>query len=315
MNVAAIDIGSNSIRLLVLDPTGRELARELAITKLATGVDATRQLSDAAMERTAVSLRAYRELLDTHAVGVDSLRVTTTSASRDATNREVFFDLVARCVGKRPDLLSGAEEAALSFAGATSWLTPRSNEFGEPAFDAVVDIGGGSTEFAVGRPGEPPIGVSSLDAGGVRLTEQWLHGDPPTAEELSNAVTVMHSYLDDAEREIPELKMASRLIGVAGVTTIAAVEIGLLTYDRNRIHQFELTHDAVEDVFRTLATENRVDRAFNPGLHPDRVDTVVAGALILATVMRHWKHDVCLVSETDSLDASARSLLRRSDGG
>ena len=130
MNVAAIDIGSNSLRLLVLDQTGRELARELVITRLATGVDATRQLSDAAMERTAVSLRAYRQLLDVHGVDVDSLRVTTTSASRDATNREAFFDLVAQCVGKRPDLLSGPAEAALSFAGATSWLAPRANEWG-----------------------------------------------------------------------------------------------------------------------------------------------------------------------------------------
>lgn len=311
MSVAAVDIGSNSVRLLILDDEGEELVREAAVTNLAAGVDTSRLLSDEAMERTAVHLRAYQMLLAKCGVGVDRLSVTTTSASRDAWNRDDFFTKVAASLGKRPSLLTGAQEAALSFAGATSWLDARKNEWGEPCYDVVVDIGGGSTEFAVGQPGAAPVGVWSLDVGGVRLTEQWLHSDPPTAEELSNAVMVMHSHLDDAEREVPELKTASRLIGVAGVTTIAAVEIGLQTYDRSRIHTFELTRDAVEDVFRTLATENRRDRAFNPGLHPDRVNTSVAGALILATVMRHWKHDVCLVSETDSLDATARSLLPR----
>lgn len=309
MNVAAIDLGSNSVRLLVLGPDGTELAREQAITRLAAGVDISRRLSPDAMERTAVHLRAYRVMLDSLGVGPERLSITTTSASRDASNRDEFFALVSGVVGKPPSLLTGAQEAALSFTGATSWLEPRRNEWGEPDFDVVVDIGGGSTEFAVGQPGSEPVGVWSLDVGGVRLTEQWLHSDPPSAEELSNAVMVMHSHLDDAEREVPELKTATRLIGVAGVTTIAAVEIGLQTYDRHRIHTFELAREAVEDVFRTLATENRRDRAFNPGLHPDRVDTAVAGALILATIMRHWKHDVCLVSETDSLDASARALL------
>ena len=311
MSVAAVDIGSNSVRLLILDDDGRELAREVAVTNLAAGVDVARLLSGEAMERTAVHLRTYHRLLDQFGVAADRLSVTTTSASRDASNRDEFFAIVTDSLGKPPSLLTGAEEAALSFAGATSWLDPRRNEWGEPSFDVVVDIGGGSTEFAVGLPGSPPIGVWSMDVGGVRLTEQWLHSDPPSAEELSNAVTVMHSHLDDAEREVPELKIAPRLIGVAAVTTIAAVEIGLQTYDRNRIHTFELTRDAVEDVFRTLATENRRDRAHNPGLHPDRVHTSVAAALILATVMRHWKHDVCLVSETDSLDAAARSLLPR----
>ena len=309
MNVAAIDIGSNSTRLLILDAQGKELAREVAVTRLAAGVDATRRLAPEAMQRTLDSLRAYGHVLERHDVGADRLHLSTTSASRDADNRDEFFALVNEALGKVPVLLSGAHEAALSFRGATSWLAPQTNEWGEATYDVVVDIGGGSTELAVGRPGAEPVGVWSIDAGGVRLTEQWLHGDPPTAEELSNAVAVMHSHLDDAEREIPELKSASRLIGVAAVTTLAAVEIGLMTYDRSRIHQFELTHTAAEDVFRTLATENRRDRAHNPGLHPDRVDSVVAAALILVTIMRHWKHDMCLVSETDSLDAAARSLL------
>ncbi len=310
MNVAAIDIGSNSTRLLILDHAGAEVMREVTVTKLGAGVDATGMLAADAIERTLASLRAYATALEHHEVSVGHLRVTTTSASRDATNRSEFFELVDAAVGRRPELLSGAEEAELSFRGATSWLSPRTNEWGEPLYDVVVDIGGGSTELAVGRPGEPPVGVWSIDAGCVRFTEQWLRGNPPNAEELSNAVTVMHSHLDDAEREIPELKSADRLIGVAGsIVTVAAVEIGLPAYDRERLHRFEVTRAAAEDVFRTLATENRRDRAHNPGLAPDRVDTIVAGALILVTVMRHWKHDRCLVSEADGLDASARSLL------
>ncbi len=310
MNVAAIDIGSNSTRLLILGPSGDEIAREVTVTKLGAGVDATGILAADAIERTIASLRSYATTLGRHGVSTDRLRVTTTSASRDASNRDAFFELVAAVAGRSPELLSGAAEAELSFRGATSWLDPRANEWGEPHYDVVVDIGGGSTELAVGRPGERPVGVWSIDAGCVRFTEQWLHGNPPSAEELSNAVTVMHSHLDDAEREIPQLKSADRLIGVAGsIVTVAAVEIGLHTYDRDRLHRFELTRNAAEDVFRTLATENRCDRAYNPGLAADRVDTIVAGALILVTLMRHWKHDLCLVSETDSLDASARSML------
>ena len=311
MNVAAIDIGSNSTRLLILAPSGGELAREVTITKLGAGVDATGILAADAVERTVASLRSYAATLEHHGVSADRLRVTTTSASRDATNRDEFFELVESVVGRQPELLSGAEEAELSFRGATSWLSARTNEWGEPSYDVVVDIGGGSTEVAVGRPGEDPIGVWSIDAGCVRFTEQWLRGNPPSAEELSNAVTVMHSHLDDAEREIPELKSADRLIGVAGsIVTVAAVEIGLATYDRHRLHGFVVTRAAAEDVFRTLATENRRDRAHNPGLAADRVDTIVAGALILVVVMRHWNHDRCLVSEADSLDAAARSMLR-----
>ena len=310
MNVAAIDLGSNSVRLLVLDEQGNELVRRGQVTGLGAGVDSSKVLSDDSIERTLDALRAYRIELDRHHVSSSRLRVTTTSASRDATNRDEFFRQVDEIVGTPPTLLTGADEARLSFDGATSWLTGRRNEWGEPSLDVVVDIGGGSTEFAVGRPGEAPLGVVSLDVGCLRVTEQWLHGNPPTAEELSNAVMVVHSHLDDAEREVPELKTADRLIGVAGsIVTVAAVEIGLPTYDRDRLHRFALSRPAVEDVFRTLATENRRDRAFNPGLAADRVDTIVGGSLILATIMRHWKHEVCLVSETDSLDASARSLL------
>lgn len=310
MNVAAIDLGSNSVRLLVLDEHGSDLVRDARVTRLGAGVDSSKLLAEDSIERTMDALRAYRMELDRFNVNTTRLRVTTTSASRDATNRDEFFGRVNELLGMPPTLLSGEDEARLAFTGATSWLTGRRNEWDEPSLDAVVDIGGGSTEFAVGQPGVSPVGVVSLDIGCLRVTEQWLHSNPPTAEELSNAVTVVHSHLDDAERELPELKAADRLIGVAGsIVTVAAVEIGLATYDRERLHRFSLSRSAIEDVFRTLATENRRDRSFNPGLAADRVDTIVGGALILAAIMRHWNHEQCLVSETDSLDASARSLL------
>jgi exopolyphosphatase/guanosine-5'-triphosphate,3'-diphosphate pyrophosphatase len=150
----------------------------------------------------------------------------------------------------------------------------------------------------------------SVDIGCVRLTERFLHGDPPRPEELSQALSVVHDYLDDVEREIPAVNDAVRLVGLAGtVTTVAAVEIGLSTYDRDRIHHFLLTRAAAEDVFRTLATEKRADRIHNPGLEEARADVIVGGCCVLVGVMRHFGFETCLVSEADILDGLAVSLL------
>jgi exopolyphosphatase/guanosine-5'-triphosphate,3'-diphosphate pyrophosphatase len=155
-----------------------------------------------------------------------------------------------------------------------------------------------------------PVGVVSIDIGCVRITERFLRSDPPRPEELSGALTVVHDYLDDVEREVPAVDDAARLIGLAGtVTTVAAVEIGLPAYDRDRIHHFVLRREAVEDVFRTLATEPHAARMHNPGLEEARADVIVGGCVVLVAIMRHFRFETCLVSESDILDGLAMSLL------
>ncbi len=309
--VAAIDCGTNSTRLLVAGPDGEPLERLMRITRLGQGVDRTRSLDPAAIERTAAVLREFRRVMDGYGVAPLRIRVTATSAARDATNREHFFSAAEAIVGVRPELLDGREEARLSFVGATASLDPAAGPF------LVVDIGGGSTEFAVGpAPGAvgtgrfTPLGVLSVDVGCVRLTERFLHHDPPTAEELSQALSVVAGYLDDVGREVPAVEDAIQLVGLAGtVTTVAAVELGLASYDGEKVHHFVLTRAAVEDVFRTLATENRAQRLGNPGLEEARADVIVAGCLVLVAVMRHFGFQECLVSEADILDGVAMSLL------
>ncbi|MDP9074470.1 MAG: Ppx/GppA family phosphatase [Actinomycetota bacterium] len=303
--VAAIDSGTNSTRLLVVDPAGQTLDRRMHITRLGQGVDRTHALAPAAIERTIAVLRQYRQVMDRH--GVARVRMTATSAARDAANREDFFAAAEAAIGVRPELLTGDQEARLSFAGATASLDPGDGPF------LVVDIGGGSTEFAFGPApdGEPhvPTGALSVDVGCVRLTERFLHGDPPRPEELVQALSVVDSYLDDVAREIPDVAEAARLVGLAGtVTTMAAVEIGLATYSRDKIHHFVLSREAVEDVFRTLATERRADRIANPGLEEARADVIVGGSLILVAIMRRFGFAECLVSEDDILDGLAQSL-------
>ncbi len=306
MIVAAVDCGTNSIRLLVADTSTRPfrtVERLMRITRLGEGVDATGALAPAAIDRTVAVLREYRDVMDR--LGVDRVRATATSAARDASNRDAFFGAAETALGVGPELLGGEEEARLSFRGATAELDAEGEEL-----LLVMDIGGGSTEFAVGHAGQEPEGVISFDIGCVRLTEKFLESDPPSAVELSQAISVVHAYLDDLTREIPRAKEATRLVGLAGtVSTVAAVEIGLPAYDRDRIHHFELTRDAAEDVFRTLATERRTDRAHNPGLEAERVDVIVGGAAILVTAMRHLDFASCLVSESDILDGLVLSQL------
>jgi exopolyphosphatase/guanosine-5'-triphosphate,3'-diphosphate pyrophosphatase len=298
--VAAVDCGTHSTRLLVADAEGRTLDRRMTITRLGAGVDGTGRLAPDAIERVLAALREYREVMDAH--GVERVRMAATSAARDASNRDDLFAAVEGILGTTPDLLTGEEEGRLSFAGATAELDPGDGPF------LVVDIGGGSTEFVVGRT--EPTGVISIDQGCVRLSERFLHSDPPAPGELSDALSVLRTHLDDVVRVVPDTMDAARLVGLAGsVTTVAAVEQGLRTYDRDRLHHFRLTRAAAEDVFRTLATERREDRAANPGLEPARVDVIVAGALILVGVMRHFDFDECLVSEADILDGLVASLL------
>lgn len=301
--IASLDLGTNSTRVLVARPVGGRLEtldRRNTITRLGQGVGTTGRLGDEAVERTLACLRSYREVLDAH--GVERLRAAATSAARDAANREAFFDAVEEVVGVRPELLSGEEEGHLSFVGATGELDPSLGPF------LVVDIGGGSTEFIVGR--EEVEGVTSVDVGCVRLTERFLEHDPPLPEELSACISYTDAFLDDVVREVPAVTGARTLVGLAGtVTTVAAVEIGLETYDRDRIHHFRLTRDAAEDVFRTLATEALADRVHNPGLEPARADVIVGGCCVLVAVFRRFGFDEMIVSEADILDGLALSLV------
>ncbi len=306
MRAAAIDIGTNSTRLLIGEidaPDGdlRTLDRRMTITRLGQGVDATRRLAPEAIARTVDALRSYRGAID-ELGGVDRVRATATSASRDATNRDDFFGPAHDALGVTPELLTGSEEARLSFLGATTGLDTVA-----PGPYLVVDIGGGSTEFIVGV--REPEGLVSIDVGCVRLTEAWLHSDPPTAEELSQAVHVVREHLTDVVREVPGVATARTLVGVAGtVSTVAMIEQGLQTYDRDRVHHFRITRDAAEDVFRTLATEAAVDRAHNPGLEPGRVDVIVGGAVILVSILRMFGFEDVLTSEADILDGLVRDL-------
>lgn len=302
MTVAALDLGTNSTRLLVARPAGdgglETLDRFMTITRMGQGVGATGRLAPEAVGRTLDTLRRYRTVMDAH--GVDTVRVAATSAARDAANRDEFFDAVEQVVGARPELLSGDEEGRLAFRGATGELDPARGPF------LVVDIGGGSTEFVVG--GTDVEGVMSIDVGCVRLTEKYVEHDPPQPEELTACISLTDAYLEDVARELPASSEARTLVGVAGtVSTVAAVEIGLATYDRDRIHHFALTHAAAEDVFRTLATEARADRVHNPGLEEARADVIVAGCCILVAVFRRFGFGEMVVSESDILDGLALS--------
>jgi len=306
--VAAVDIGTNSVRLLVADGEGHgdprraEVApveRLMRITRLGQGVDDARALHPDAIARTVAVLREYREVVERLDVG--RIRATATSAARDSSNRDELFAAVHDALGVTPELLSGDEEAALSFLGATATLDA-------PAPRLVVDIGGGSTEFVLGT--DEPVGLVSLDMGCVRITEQFLHSDPPAPEELSNAIAWVRDLVADVPRVIPAARDAATLVGLAGtVTTVAAVELGLPEYDAEKIHGFRLSRAAVEDVFRTFATETAAQRATNPGLEPGRVDVIVGGVVVLAGILRTLNFDEVLVSESDILDGLVRSLL------
>ncbi len=298
--MAVVDCGTNTTRLLITD--GREPAavRRSEITRLGRGVDAAGRLDPSAVERTLECLQNYRRHIDGYSP--DVVRVIATSAVRDASNRSEFLKPAEAILQAAPEVLSGREEAETAFRGAVSDLDPSGGPY------LVVDIGGGSTELSFG--GEHCADALSLDIGSVRLTEKYIHHDPPLPEELSACLSITELHLDDALRAIPALGGPCRLVGVAGtITTVAAVELGLADYDRDRIHHYRLSKDAAEDVFRTLATEALADRVHNPGLHPGRADVIVAGVCILVRIMRYFDFDECLVSEADLLDGLALALL------
>jgi exopolyphosphatase/guanosine-5'-triphosphate,3'-diphosphate pyrophosphatase len=298
---AALDCGTNSTRLLVVGPAGDVRAREMTITRLGEGVDADRRLRPEAMERTFATLRAYRAVMD--AEGVGRARLVATSAVRDAENGAAFLGPAAEIVGAAAELLSGQEEGRLAYAGATADLPEGTGRI------VVVDIGGGSTELTTSVAGV--IRSSSMDIGCVRLTERFLRGDPPTAEEIRAAVAAIAQELDTAGSALPELTRGDplRLVGLAGtVSTLASLELGLSEYDRARIHHAVLPLPAVARWCEVLGAESVAERGRRVGLPVGRQDVIFGGALVLREVMRRLGATACTVSEADILDGLVMSL-------
>jgi len=299
-NVAAIDIGTNSTNLLIVDRDGRTVERRVTITRLGQGVDQSRHLSPEAIERTIICLSAYRDLLDQH--DLPQLRIIASSASRDALNREEFFDQAEKVLGVRPELVSGEEEARLAYLGCTSHLVP------DPNGHLIIDIGGGSTELIMGT--SQLSQAHSIDVGAVRITERHLRHDPPQPEELLNAIGEVEDFFEDVLRTNPSMKLVRQIIGTAGtIVTVAAIEIGQQVFNANELHGFILTRDAIEDVFRTLATESLVDRRHNPGLPPERADVIVGGCCVLVALMRSLDANELTVSTNNILDGVCAELL------
>lgn len=301
--VAAIDCGTNSTRLLVVDQRGRTLMRTMHITRLGEGVDATHSLAPAAVKRTITVLEEMHEQMV--ALGVVAARLVATSAARDARNRDEFLEAASLAAGVPAEILSGEEEGLLAFAGATTELDPVAGD------DVVVDIGGGSTELIVGRAGH--VAPASLDIGCVRLSERHLAHDPPLAGELAAAAADVDAAVDRAVGKLlhgASLPPGSRLIGLAGtVSTLAALEQHLGEYDRARIHHFVLSGHVVASWLDTLAAEDAAARSARPGMDRGREDVIVGGVLILREVMLRLGMTACLVSESDLLDGMAAALL------
>jgi exopolyphosphatase/guanosine-5'-triphosphate,3'-diphosphate pyrophosphatase len=297
MNVAAIDIGTNSVRLLVTDDQGAQLAREMQITRLGQGVDVAQQLQPEAIQRTVDVLADYGQTL--RALQATRVRVTATSAARDAKNREVFFDAVERAVGVRPELLPGSEEAALSFRGATVGLAPAEGPF------LVVDIGGGSTEFVLGT--DAPEQLISVDMGCVRMTERHIKSDPPKAGELA-AIREDVVQLLKRVRASVEVSRARRMIGLAGtITTVAYLDLGLTRYEPSRSHHHRLTRATVDRVFASLAKQSLSERRAAL-LEPKRAEVIVGGIAVLHAILHELDVEALTVSESDILDGLAASL-------
>jgi exopolyphosphatase/guanosine-5'-triphosphate,3'-diphosphate pyrophosphatase len=297
MNVAAIDIGTNSIRLLITDAQGKQLAREMNITRLGQGVDKTGRLADDAVTRSLAVLAAYGAQMRQH--GVVRARATATSAARDAANRDQFFAAASAALGVTPECISGEEEARLSFQGATFGLDAAAGPF------LVVDIGGGSTEFILGT--HAPEQLISVDMGCVRMSERHLHSDPPTPRELEACVADVRATLARVRAAV-EVSRARRMVGLAGtVTALAYLHKGLKHYDPAQSHHMLLAQSAVERMFAQLAALDDAGRRLILA-EPKRSGVIVAGAAVLLTILRELDISELLVSESDILDGLAASL-------
>jgi len=303
--VAAIDCGTNTIKLLIadLDPssgTEVEHVREMRMVRLGQDVDRTGRLADAALTRVFGAIEEYAALISAHSV--DALRFCATSAARDASNADVFTAGVRNRLGVAPEVVSGAEEAQLAYDGATRTLADRDL----PAPFLVVDIGGGSTELILGDPRGHVRAAESLDIGSVRMTERHLPSDPPAEAEVSAAVADIEQAI---ARSVVPLAEARTVVGVAGtITTVAAAVLDLPAYDRAAIHHCVLAAEDVHAMTLTLLGMTKAERTALPYMHPGRADVIGAGALILDRVLRHTTAGSLLVSESDILDGIAWSL-------
>ncbi|MFM9590805.1 exopolyphosphatase [Streptomyces scabiei] len=309
--VAAVDCGTNSIRLLVADcdpATGElvELDRRMTIVRLGQGVDRTGRLAPEALERTFAACREYAALIKE--LGAERVRFVATSASRDAENRDEFVRGVFDILGVEPEVISGDREAEFSFTGATKELTGRT-DLTTPYL--VVDIGGGSTEFVVGD--DHVRGARSVDIGCVRLTERHLVRDgavvdPPGPEQIAAIRADIEAALDLAERDVP-LREAHTLVGLAGsVTTVSAIAQDLPAYDSVAIHHSRVSHDRVREITEWLLASTHAERQAVPSMHPGRVDVIAAGALVLLSIMERIGASEVVVSEHDILDGIAWSV-------
>jgi exopolyphosphatase/guanosine-5'-triphosphate,3'-diphosphate pyrophosphatase len=302
--VAAIDCGTNSIRLLVADlpPAGggeplTDVVRRMEIVRLGQGVDRTGRLAPEAIERTRVALASYAAEIS--ALGATGVRMCATSATRDAANAGDFRAMVVDTLGVEPEVVTGDEEARLSFTGAVRGLTA------EPPY-LVVDIGGGSTEFVVG--GSTVEGAISVDIGCVRMTERHLHSDPPTLAEVAAATADITATVDRALAAVPG-RAARTLVGLAGsVTTVAAIALGLPGYDPARTHHAVVSYDEVAKVTGDLLAMPTAQRLAIPVMHPGRADVIGAGALVLRVIMERAGMPAVVASEHDILDGIAWSL-------
>jgi exopolyphosphatase / guanosine-5'-triphosphate,3'-diphosphate pyrophosphatase len=303
--VAAVDCGTNTIKLLVadLDPeagTEHELVREMRMVRLGQDVDRTGRLADEALERTFAAVDEYARLVAAH--DVEAIRFCATSAARDVDNGDEFAAGVEARLGVRPEVVSGDEEAQLSYDGATRGLAGRDL----PAPFLVVDIGGGSTELILGDGHGHVRSARSLDIGSVRMTERHLRSDPPTRDEIAAAAGEVAAAI--AGSDVP-LGEARTVIGVAGtITTVAAGVLDLKKYDRAAIDQAVLTVSDVHALTDRLLGMSVEERRGLPYMHPGRADVIGAGALILDEVLRRASVDTLLVSEADILDGIAWSL-------
>ncbi|WP_210576415.1 Ppx/GppA phosphatase family protein [Streptomyces sp. GESEQ-4] len=306
--VAAIDCGTNSIRLLVadVDPQSGQLVdldRRMTIVRLGQGVDRTGRLAPEALERTFAACREYAAIIKEH--GAERLRFVATSASRDAENRDEFVRGVLDILGVEPEVISGDLEAEFSFTGATKELAG-SDHLDKPYL--VVDIGGGSTEFVVGE--EHVRAARSVDVGCVRMTERHLVrdgvvSDPPSEQQIAAMRADIDAALDLAEETVP-LREARTLVGLAGsVTTVSAIAQDLPEYDPFAIHHSRVSHDRVREITERLLHSTHAERAAIPSMHPGRVDVIGAGALVLLSIMERIGAEEVVVSEHDILDGIA----------